>query len=68
VSVLAGKGYLPELTLLARAEARLGRPLQARLLAERIHASKYRHPDYAALVHELAHDTGSGQQHITQRR
>ena len=64
----AAHGHMPEVTLLARVEARLGKLGDARLLAERVRASKYRHPDYAALVHELAHDTGSGQHLVTQRR
>ncbi|HJV63181.1 MAG TPA: protein kinase [Albitalea sp.] len=58
---LAEGDYMPGITLLARAEARLGHTGSARALAERVRASKYRHPDYVALVQELSHDAGAGQ-------
>jgi serine/threonine-protein kinase len=68
VRKMADDGRMPEATLLARVEARLGRLDNARQLAERIRSSKYRHPDYATLVRELGHDAGSWQQHLTKRR
>lgn len=46
------------LTLLARAHLRLEELADARALAARIAASTYRHPAYAALVHELAQGAG----------
>jgi hypothetical protein len=47
------------LTLIARAQVRLGEFDAARSLAKRIQASTYRHPDLAALVDELDHGMGS---------
>ncbi len=55
---LATSGNPRLLTLLARAQARLGDLSAARSLAEQIQASSYRHPDYTALVDELGHGTG----------
>jgi serine/threonine-protein kinase len=46
------------LTLLARAQLRLGALAQARELAQRIEASPYRHPSYRMLTAELAAATG----------
>lgn len=47
------------LALLARAQLRLGQIAEARELAARIRASKYRHPVYADLVNELNREAGS---------
>jgi hypothetical protein len=41
------------LTLLARAEIRQHKLAKARMLAERVQASRYRHPAYASLMQEL---------------
>lgn len=49
------------LTLLARAQLRLGNFEAANLLAAQVQASNYRHPAYAALVTELTHAAGRGQ-------
>jgi hypothetical protein len=59
----------PALTLLARAQLRLGQLAEARASATRIQASKYRHPAYADLVNELSRETGlqSVQIHIRER-
>lgn len=46
------------LTLLGRIDVRLHKFSEARMLAARIEASKYRHPTYASLVDELAHAAG----------
>jgi len=61
---IAGSDNFRVLTLLARAEARVGHTGEARALAQRIETSKYRHPDYAVLVEELARKSWSGQQPI----
>ncbi|HEX6706982.1 MAG TPA: serine/threonine-protein kinase [Albitalea sp.] len=67
---LADKGSAPAMTLLARAEVRLGHADAARSLATRIRSTPYRHPDFAALVNELADGVGPRQQNIniTQRK
>ena len=49
----------PVMTLLARAQLRLGQTSAARTSATRIHASNYRHPAYADLVNELGRGTGT---------
>ncbi len=46
------------LTLLARVEVRLHKLSEARTLAARVQASRYRHPSYASLVNELAGAAG----------
>jgi hypothetical protein len=46
------------LTLLGRIEVRLHKVSEARTLAARVGASRYRHPAYASLVDELAHTAG----------
>jgi tetratricopeptide (TPR) repeat protein len=46
------------LTLLGRIEVRLHKLSEARTLAARVEASRYRHPTYASLVDELAHAAG----------
>jgi eukaryotic-like serine/threonine-protein kinase len=56
------------LTLLARAELRIGRSAEANLLAERVRNSSYRHPDQAALADELAPVGESGRRTFHQRR
>jgi hypothetical protein len=61
------KDNLPALTVLARLEIRLGRVEAAREIASRIQASSYRHPDHAALVKELADETGT-RRHNNQRK
>jgi len=48
----------PMLTLLGRIEVRLHKLSEARTLAARVEASRYRHPAYASLVDELAHGAG----------
>ncbi len=50
----------PVLTLLARAQLRLGQLAEARALAARVQASDYRHPAHADLVKELAQAAGAG--------
>jgi tetratricopeptide (TPR) repeat protein len=55
-----GQGSYPVLTLLARAHQRLGENREARALAARVQASKYRHPAYAEVVNELARVAGRG--------
>ena len=54
------RGYA-SVTLLARAHQRLGEIRDARELAARVQASKYRHPAVADLVNELARAAGRGQ-------
>jgi tetratricopeptide (TPR) repeat protein len=49
----------PVLTLLARAQLRLGQLAEARASAARVQASNYRHPAYADLVNELAQAAGA---------
>jgi len=56
------------LTLLARAELRSGRSAEAKLLAQRVLNSSYRHPDQAALADELARERGPGRRTSHQRR
>ncbi len=51
----------PVLTLLARLQSRLGQLGEARALAARVQASKFRHPAYADLVNELTRVAGRGQ-------
>lgn len=48
----------PVLTLLARAQLRLGQLAEARASAARVQASNYRHPAYADLMNELSRGTG----------
>ncbi|WP_280152653.1 serine/threonine-protein kinase [Piscinibacter sp. XHJ-5] len=64
---VAAKASAPALTLLARAELRLGASDAAAALATRIQASPYRHPDLAALVNELADGPGP-RRHINPRK
>ena len=54
------QGSYPVLTLLGRAHQRLGEYREARALAARVQASKYRHPAYADLVNRLARVAGPG--------
>jgi eukaryotic-like serine/threonine-protein kinase len=63
----AGMAQAPALTILARAELRLGRRDAAAALAARIQASSYRHPDFAGLVSELADGSGP-RRHINRRK
>jgi tetratricopeptide (TPR) repeat protein len=56
---LSSNDNFPVITLLARARLRLGEEAEARALAARVEASKYRHPAYAGLSNELAR-AGSG--------
>jgi len=51
---LAERDNLPSLTTLGRVKLRLGEVAEARTLAARVAASKYRHPAYGDLVAELA--------------
>lgn len=60
----AGDNY-PVVTTVSRAQLRLDELAQARALAARVEASKYRHPAYAGLVNELA-QAGRAGQTITQ--
>ena len=55
---LANRENFPALTLLARAQLRLGRLAEARATAARVERSNYRHPAYADLVNELSRGTG----------
>jgi tetratricopeptide (TPR) repeat protein len=48
------------LTTLAQAQLRLGNPSAARLLAQRIATTSYRHPAYADLVNRLQATRGAG--------
>ena len=57
----SGGDDYPVLTLLARAQLRLGELAAARALAARVEASKYRHPAYADLVNELTLGAGPSQ-------
>jgi tetratricopeptide (TPR) repeat protein len=58
----------PVLTLLARIRLRLGDLAEARALAARVEASKFRHPAYAGLVNELAQAAGAGHPDNPSRR
>jgi hypothetical protein len=57
---LAANDNFPAITLLARARLRLGEEAEARALAARVEASKYRHPAHAGLANELARAGGAG--------
>ena len=47
----------PQMTLRAQLEVRLGRVQEARALADKVGATRYRHPAYADLQQRLAHAT-----------
>ena len=57
---LAANDNFPAITLLARARLRLGEESEARNLAARVDASKYRHPAHAGLANELARAGNGG--------
>jgi tetratricopeptide (TPR) repeat protein len=59
VRPLAERDNFPSLTLLARIKLRLGEAADARALAERVGATKFRHPAYTELVDELSHPAGT---------
>ncbi|MEP7182529.1 MAG: hypothetical protein ABI886_10100 [Betaproteobacteria bacterium] len=61
VRPLAERDNYAAITLLARAQLRLGQPVEARSLAARVQTSRYRHPAYADLVSELAQVAGLAQ-------
>jgi eukaryotic-like serine/threonine-protein kinase len=58
VHAYADRGDLPALTVLATAEFRLGDPIAARAVAQRIESTPYRHPAYADLITLLAAGAG----------
>lgn len=64
----------PSLTLLARADLRLGKIQEAQALTARVQASNYRHPAYADLVSELrpgagpAHANNTGNENVQGRQ
>jgi tetratricopeptide (TPR) repeat protein len=62
-----GSNNYSMLTLLGRIEVRLHKLTEARSLAARVEASRYRHPTYASLVDELAHAAAMTNYFITQR-
>jgi len=59
LQALAARGDLPAMTLLAQARLRLGATTEARMLAQRIESSPYRHPAYVDLRQRLSTAAGA---------